>query len=249
VRRRLLWTGGFLALAGGAAALIVAFPSPGSRPEDKTSPGGTLVPQDKPIKFAPQQKEMLALAQQFVSTAVARKHVEDSWELVCPSMKHGYTRTTWAKGDIPVVPFAFVFGKWRLSYSFQTEVDLQVALFAKRQAHIPPIVFDLTLQPCGKADKDSGKQWLVASFIPTPSATGDYPSSGTTRQANPFAIGTKNPKPLPHHASGAWLLIPGGIVGGMLFLVLGFLGLRSIRGKRAYAAYVRERQISSSRPS
>jgi hypothetical protein len=243
-----MWTGAFVALAGGAAALIVAFPSPGPRPEDKTSPGGTLVPQDKPAKFAPQQKQILAIAQQFVSTAVARKHVEDSWELVCPSMKHGYTRATWAKGDIPVVPFPVLFGKWRLSYSFQSEVDLQVALYAKPNRHLVPVVFDLTVQPCGKAGK-SGTQWLVSSFIPTPSASGDYPSSGTSRQMNPFGIGTKNPKPLPNHASGAWLLIPGGIVGGMLFLVLGFLGLRSIRGKRAYAAYVRERQISSSRPS
>lgn len=242
--------GAFAAVAGGAALLIVAFPSPpDTRPEDKTSPGGTLVPQETPAKFAPHQKEILTLAHQFVSTAVARRHVEDSWELVCPSLKQGYTRKTWAKGDIPVVPFPVFYGKWRVSYSFQNEVDLQVALYAKRKAHLPPTVFDLTVQPCGSARSDSGKHWLVASFIPTPSATGDYPSAGTNRQGNPFGIGTRDPKPLPNHASGSWLFIPVGIVGGTLLLVVGYLVLRGIRGRRAYSAYVRERQISSSRPS
>jgi hypothetical protein len=45
------------------------------------------------------------------------------------------------------------------------------------------------------------------------------------------------------------LFIPVAIVGGMIVLVLGFLGIRSVRGRRAYSEYVRERQMSSSRPS
>jgi len=65
----------------------------------------------------------------------------------------------------------------------------------------------------------------------------------------PFAIGVNPSVPLPHHASSTWLFLPGGIVGGTLLIVFGFLGIRSVRGRRAYAAYVRERQISSSRPS
>jgi hypothetical protein len=159
-------------------------------------------------------------------------------------MKSGFTRERWAKGDIPVVPFPVFAGKWRVSYSLVDEVDLQVALYAKPKAKLTPVVFDLTMQPCGKKE---GKRWLVSSFIPTPSRSGDFGSR--VSPSNPLGIGTRNPKPLPNHASGTWLFLPAGLVGGSLILVLGFLAIRGVRAKRAYATYVRERQMSSSRPS
>lgn len=238
-----MWAGAFLAVAGGVAGLVIAFPSPGHEAGEKTRPGGTLVQKDVPIAFAPQRKEILQLAQQFVGTAVARKHVADSWELVCPSLKQGYTKETWAKGDIPVVPFHYVAGKWRLSYAFESEIDLQVALYENIKQHKPAVLFDLTVQPCGKSEE--GK-WLVSSFIPVPSPSGEFGKGpkGSTK-GNPFGIGTQNPKPLPNHASTRWLFVPVGIVGGMVLLVIGFLVLRSVRGRRAYRAYVRDRQISS----
>jgi hypothetical protein len=244
MRRRLAWTGGFVLVAGVVAVLIVAFPSPGKRAGEKLSPGGDIVKQEKPKSFAPEAGEVIGVARRFVMTAVARKHVEDSWELVCPEMKQGFTREKWAKGDIPVVPFPVFSGKWRLSYAVASEIDVQVALFARPKSRLKPVVFDLTVQPCGQAN---GRRWLVSSFIPTPSASGDFGSRAS--RYNPFGIGTKNPKPLPNHTSSTWLLLPAGIVGGTLFVVLGILGIRSIRGRRAYAAYVRERQMSSSRPS
>jgi hypothetical protein len=246
VRRRLAWTGGFLLVAALVAFLVVMFPSPGKRAGENLSPGGDIVKQEKTKAFAPQAGEVLDVARRFVATAVARKHVEDSWELVCPEMKQGFTRERWSRGNIPVVPFPVFTGKWRLSYSFAKEIDMQVALFAKPKAKIKPVVFDLTVQPCGPKE---GRRWLVSSFIPTPSASGDFGSSSSRTPTNPFGIGTRDPKPLPHHASSTWLLLPAGIVGGTVLLVLGILGIRSVRGRRAYAAYVRERQMSSSRPS
>ena len=66
---------------------------------------------------------------------------------------------------------------------------------------------------------------------------------------NPFGIGTRNPKPLPNTASNFWLFAPAGVLGGLILLVGGYLVIRSVRGRRAYAAYVRERQMSSSKPS
>jgi hypothetical protein len=243
MRRRLLWSGGFVVLAAVVAGVIVAFPSPGKDPGDKLSPGGDIVKQEPPAAFAPQRGQVIDVARRFVMTAVARKHVEDSWELVCPGMKQGFTKESWSKGNIPVVPFPVFTGKWRVSYSLASEIDVQVALFARPKEHLRPVVFDLTVQPCA----GHGKRWLVSSFIPTPSASGDFESRPS--RLNPFGIGTKNPKPLPNHASTAWLLVPGGVVGGTLIVVLGFFGIRSLRARRAYAAHVRERQMSSSRPS
>jgi hypothetical protein len=242
-----MWAGGFFALAAVVAIAVVVFPSPGKRAGEKTSPGGELVDQGTPASFAPKRDEVLGLAQQFVATAVARKNVASSFDMVCPDMKDGFTRQKWAKGNIPVVPFPVYSGKWRLSYSLSNEIDLQVALYAKPKAKMQPVVFDLTMQPCGK---ENGKRWLVESFIPTPSKGTDFGSRSPMKDPNnPFGIGTSNPKPLPHQASNTWLLVPVAAVGGLLILVLGFFGIRGVRGRRAYAAHVRERQISNSRPS
>jgi hypothetical protein len=240
-----------LGLAAVAAGLVVAFPHPPKDPGEKTSPGGTLVVPDKVVSFAPRAHEILTVAQQFVGTAVARKHVADSYDLVCPGMKQGYTRTSWAKGDIPVVPYPVNVGKWRISYSYATEVNVQVALFPRRKSKVKPAIFDLTVQPCGH--HGGKKHWLVSSFIPTPSASGDFdtsdPNNGTRDRFNPLGIGTRNPPPLPNTASTNWLFLPLVVVGGTLLLAVAFLLIRGFRGRRAYEQHVRERQISNSRPS
>ena len=116
---------------------------------------------DVPKAFAPRAAAVLGAARQFVMTAVARKHLDTSYDLVCPDMKDGFTRERWAKGEIPVVPFPVYFGKWRVAYSFEREVDVQVALWAKPKTKIKPVVFDLTLQPCGS---EAGKP-LARLFV------------------------------------------------------------------------------------
>jgi hypothetical protein len=248
MRRRLLWVGSFFALAGVVAGLVVVFPHPPPRAGEGTSPGGDIVVPDVPQAFKPHAAEVLGVARTFVATAVARKHLASSYDLVCPEMKQGFTREKWAKGEIPVVPYPVYFGKWRVSYSYEREVDVQVALFAKPKSNVKPVVFDLALQPC--VSKAGKKHWLVSSFIPVTSPSGDYSVSRNAggKGFNPFGIGTRNPKPLPNNASYSWLLVPLLVVGGMIVLLMAFFVIRSVRGRRAYSAYVRD-QMSSSRPS
>src|SRR5262249_34235813 len=148
------------------------------------------------MSFGPHSAEVLGVARMFVMTAVARKHLKASYDLVCPEMKNGFTRDRWAKGSIPVVPYPVYFGKWRVSYSYQSEVDLQVALWAKPKSKIKPVVFDLSMQPCGKVPSN---RWLVSSFIPVSSPSGDYSISAKSGgNFNPLGIGTRNPPPLPN---------------------------------------------------
>jgi hypothetical protein len=242
MRRRFLWLAGFLALAGVVAILIVVIKNPPPPPGAKTSPGGTLVKPDVKLAFRPYQDQVLGLAQQFVLTAVRRNHVEQSWEMVCPEMRQGFTRASWAKGEIPVVPYPASFAKWHLAYSYEREIDLQVALYAKPEKKLKPVVFDLTFHPCGES---KANRWLVSSFIPTPSASGDFGSSDPNGQSSPIAIGTRDPTLYQHKpASAAWLAIPLGIAVGMLLIAIGIVGVHGYRGKRAYDAYVRGRQVA-----
>jgi hypothetical protein len=233
---------GFAGLAGVAAILVVVIKNPPPPPELKTQPGGTLVPPDVKMAFGPHSNQVLGLAQQFVLTAVRRQNVDDSWEMVCPEMREGYTRAAWAKGDIPVVPYPAVFAKWHLSYSFQREVDLQVALYAKPGKKLRPVVFDLTLHPCGKS---SSERWLVSSFLPTPSPSGDFGSTNGKSRLSPIAIGTLSPDQVYQRKrqSGMWLFIPLGITFGMLLTALGILALRGYRGRKVYNDYVRARRL------
>jgi hypothetical protein len=241
VRRRLVWLTGFLALAGVVALLMVLIKNPPPPPGFKTSPGGTLVKPDVKLNFGPHQNQVLGLAQQFVLTAVRRSDVDASWDMVCPEMRQGYSRQSWSKGEIPVVPFPAQFAKWHLAYSYQREIDLQVALYAKPETKLKPVVFDLTLHPCGG---HASKRWLVSSFIPTPSASGDFGTTDAGSDTGPIAIGTRDPALFqPKRASGAWLAIPLGIMVVMLLTALGIVGFRSYMGKRAYDTYVRERRM------
>lgn len=243
MRRRLLWGGVFVLIAGSVAGLIVAFPSPGPpKGSEMTTIEGDIVEAQKAKPFSPRKGEILGIAQKFVFTAVTRHNVADSWDLVCPSLKKGYTRKSWAKGDIPVVPFPVKFGRWRVGYSFEKEVDLQVALFPPKKSGQRPTVFDLTVERCNPR---GSSHWLVAQFAPAPGPGGDF-GERRTRFGNLTPAG-KPPTP-PKRTGTVWLLLPAGIF-ALLVGALAALGIRSLRTRRAYRAYFRDRQISSSRPS
>ena len=63
----------------------------------------------------------------FIRTAVRRHDIAKSWDLVTPAMKEGYTKKEWSSGrDLPVIRYPALFARWRLSYSYTDEVDLQV---------------------------------------------------------------------------------------------------------------------------
>jgi hypothetical protein len=244
IKRRLVWTGAFMVVAGGVAALIVAFPRPAKeKGVGMTTIPGDVVKQDKPRRFSPSKNEVLTVARKFIWTAVKRQNVADSWELVAPSLKEGYTKKSWAKGDIPVVPFPVDHGRWRLAYSYENEIDVKVALWAPPEKKLRPVVFDLTFE---RVKTKNGPHWLVSGFLPTPSASGDFGSSSRAARNNPLGIGTRKPITGGTHTSGIWLFVPAGIL-GLALLVLAALGIKGWRGKRMYRAHVRERQMSSSR--
>jgi len=247
IRRRFFWGGIFVLVAGGVAALVIAFPSPKPEKAEKVSnaPADIVnVPKNK--SFHGRASDVLGVARAFVVTAVARHHMDASWKLTAPAMREGFTKRTWVKGDIPVVPFPVYTARWQLSYSYAHEVGLRVVLFARPKAKVHAVVFDMTLL---QSKKKEGPPWLVSTITPAPSASGDFVENWAqiVRGSNPGKSEKEteaSPKVTASHSGTIWLLLPAGIF-GLLLVVLATVGIRSWRGAAAYKAYVRERQSSS----
>lgn len=211
--------------------LVSLFPSP-KHVQEKLVPVNAPILTNEPARHEftkIRANHVLEVASKFVSTAVARKHIDDSWELTAPSLKDGYTKRSWARGNIPVVPYPVGGARWDVSSSVTNEVDLQVALFPKPKHKVKPTVFDLTLHRYG-----SGKhtRWLVSSFMPVPNLGG---GGGGAAATGPVA------ENMAAHTSGIWLLVPLGGFLGLLLLVPATLGLKSLRARRAYRAHTLER--------
>ena len=226
-RRRLAWAAGGVLAAGLVAGLIVAFPKPNHRERFSNEPDQVYRAPKHHSFGAGRQDAVLSVAANFVRTAVARHGVAESWKLVAPSLRQGYTRSSWAHGDIPVVPYPVRLAKWRLSYSLVNEVGLQVALFPRRHVRLRPTVFDLTL-----VRRHRG--WLVSAFSPSPSA---MPLSGGQELTS---IGLPRLAPVDRGrgaASAAWLLAPLVVVGLLVLGLAALGGSRWYRARRAYRAY------------
>jgi hypothetical protein len=114
----------------------------------------------------------------------------------------------------------------RLAYSFENQVDLQVALFA-RKGQDYPAVFDVTLD---RVRRGGHTRWLVSSILPN----GANMNQRMTRQS---MFGS--PTPRTASSSQAWLLIPA-LLFGLLLLVVAVLGIRSWHAGRLYRAYARQ---------
>lgn len=229
-RRRALWIGGVTVVGVGIALLVLAFPGPKPLPSSRLSTlKADLVKPEKPASFAPKKQTVVHTAMAFIQTAVRRRDIAKSWDLVTPAMKQGYTKKEWASGrDLPVIRYPALFARWRLSYSYSDEVDLQVGLF-KRPDQIDAAVFDVTLHPVRHGRHT---EWLVDSFLPTPAEGG-----GVGGKSNRKALfGEKTP---PATQEGKiWLFAPLSIF-ALLPAVLLVLGVRRWRAARVYRAYAR----------
>jgi hypothetical protein len=102
----------------------------------------------------------------FISTAVARRHLGDSWPVIAPSMKAGYTRAAWTKGDaLPIVPYPGVDPnriQYFLDYASTKEILLEVGVSGKPGVSTRPVTFQLGLVPAGGANH----HWQVDYWMP-----------------------------------------------------------------------------------
>ena len=240
MRRRLGWLATGLVLAGCIGLLIVLIPGRANEAEEPTAAtGGYLPPQPEPkVKRSLNQLNApLAVAARFVQTAVARKDVGKSWEILSPTYdgKNGYTKATWASGDIPVQPFPVERAKWDLDHSLKNEVGLLVALYPPRGSQYQAAVFKIDLRAFGKG---KSRRWLVDYF--GPAGMGNINVEGRGASATPNfnrATGLPNLDPKVNNGRSrlnrGWIAVPIGILGLAILLPIALVITNVIRARRA----------------
>src|SRR6266536_2975370 len=175
--RYLMWFSGLVLAAGVAFLVIKLVPS-----NDKTSikPDKGFVPR-LPAKSQPLTNargaqiksyeeldpEVRPTIRTFLATAVARKHLDQSWDVIAPSMKQGYTFKSWSHAKaLPVVPYPIAdvdTTQYYLDYASTKEILLEVGVSAPAKAKMRPTAFQLGLVPRGQGVQ---KHWLVNYWMP-----------------------------------------------------------------------------------
>ena len=231
-RRRLGWGATGLLVIAALAAAIVGGRGERVPVEPETRGRGSLPPaQPSPVKRTSAELEApLAVAAKFIRTAVERRDVDASWGLVTPDLRAGYTRRTWARGDIPIVPYPAGQVRWTLDYSFKDSVGFQVALFPKPGSDVRATVFLLDLEAVRAGN---GKRWLVSSFTPTPQEAAQE-ASGSPLRRQPERLDSDG-----QVLGAAWLLVPLALLGLAIIIPI-TLGISYwLRVKRAERDYAR----------
>lgn len=244
-RRRLLWWGSSLAAVSTLAAVGIVTLDRGVREEPLSNEPAQIVPDQKQVRLAPHTRsQALAVAARWIETAVARQNVAQSWDLTDPVMRGGYTRSTWAKGDIPVVPYPVANARWRFDYAYEDRVGFKVALFPKRGSDLEAVVFDIDLKAAGAGPN---RRWLVDEWAPTPSRSMDTRvSSRKVAQQRAAAVVARARAPEKSRLGARWLLLPVSIILGLALVLVGSLGVSGIvRSRRARRAWREHRRSVS----
>jgi len=166
LRRRLLGGGVVVGVMAALVATALIWPNTAERqPEQPLSGGGvTRTAPPASVQLSRQTRgAALATAQRFLTTAVKRRRVGASWQLVHPSLRQGLTRREWSSGNIPVIPYPVDSARWRLGYSQRDAVGLEVYLQPTAGSSVRPMVFDLELRALRVEGR---RRWLVSSWSP-----------------------------------------------------------------------------------
>lgn len=121
----------------------------------------------RPEKKVPISKRQIAIAREFIKTAVARRNLDKAWNIVDVDLRGRMSKKQWLTGDIPVIYYdsinadraAFV-----VDYSYETSALMEVDLIPKPGTQKRPhLLFYLGLKR--ERGKKNGR-WLVDYWQP-----------------------------------------------------------------------------------
>ncbi len=173
----------------------------------------------------------LDTALKFVNTAVARKHVEDSYALAAPDLRGGLTRSQWARGEIPVIPYPATEARVRVDYSFRNELGLTLLLVPTPASKLNPMSFNMDMTASGTGLE---RHWLVSSWTPSgaPAAAtvggGGGGGGGVLGGTN---LAPENAEGLDSPIGAVWIIAPIALLGAVLLVPIA-VGIRSWRENR-----------------
>jgi hypothetical protein len=238
-RRRLMWLA--VTTAAVAGVVTVALEWPNTTPK-APGPSNVRVHVDntppKRVRLNLHNKAAsLAVASRFIDTAVARKDIEESWSLVSPEFRAGFTREQWNTGDLPVVPFPVQEAKWKLQYSDVEGVGYTIALLPTKASHQQAQVFMIGLHLLGSAKK---RHWVVDTWQAAPISAMSVQAGGGAGGGNVLGQATPRLSPLSEsRESAAWLLLPVGLLSLIVLVPLSIAIVNWYRGRRAERALLR----------
>ena len=184
----------------------------------------------------------IEVANVFLKTAVKRDHPERAWDVVHPALREGYTKASWATGDIPVVPYPVDAAIYRLDYSHPNLVGWKVSVYPPKGSTQQAMTFymDVTLSGSGEERRWRVSNWSPASMLS--SASGG--PAAAQQGSNPYAIGRQAGDDLESRINPLWLLLA---FVPLAFVVL-VVGAKGVRDWRRTAAVERDYR-STSNPS
>ena len=166
-----------------------------------------------------------ATLDRFVASAVQRKNLAASYDLVTPTMRTGISRRDWAHGKTNVMAYparGTRFHGWTVDLAQPGYAMVDLILQPRRGARVGPMIFTLELRPVHG-------RWLVASFIPSASFAGAERTGSMQAFADYGPLAAKNPK--PKHVNRLFLIGPALVVLLIVAFPAGIL-LRSWRRNR-----------------
>jgi hypothetical protein len=229
-----------LVAAGSAAGVAALYPNTAPK-EEGFRPGKPMIVREEPPS-KPLAKRDLTSAERtldrFVLSAVLRRRVEVSYDLVAPSVRGGLTRSQWRTGDIPVPPFpakAVALAKSKLVYSRPNVARYEVALLTTPKSQLLPLMYSIELTRRARR-----APWLVDYAMPL---GGGFSTRPTPYRATPE---------LPNETGKGrlaltWVLVPLSILSLIVLVPLGLVLRGWIGDRRADRDY--RTATSGGRPS
>jgi hypothetical protein len=175
--QRIVFRVGALVLIAGVVALTIEFaggsdktsvkPDKGFRPTLPVKTHALRNHHGVTVHYYEQlDPEIKATIRRFIATAVERKHLGRAWDVIAPSMKHGYTKVTWAHAKaLPVIPYP-VGDVNRVSYWLREATDQEILLdagvSAPERLKLKAVTFTIGLVPVGRGIH----RWLVDYWMP-----------------------------------------------------------------------------------
>lgn len=224
------------------AAIIVIVGNTGKNFHDHyTSRPAQVYRTPSPTRLtAADRKRIHDVTLRFIGSAVARQHLEDSYDIVGPDIKQGLSRTAWQTGNIPVIPYnVSSVIHFKLDYSFADDVAYEVVLTGKHGTLPAGKTFLIELRRFPRIHHGS---WVVEAWVPQGIST-DTPAA---------AVRARTPPPTPSpRLSTNWLLVPAGILGLLFLIPIGLFSRSWYVARRSRRTLLRESaaQISRANPS